>query len=74
MSVDPYRSPAQPERRDTGWDDLVWVARIVWVGSIVRTIVGVTYGERLGGELCLAAMLVIVLPRWCNRRAAEPPS
>jgi hypothetical protein len=70
MATSPYRTPAPRTEDHEGRADspilddgeLVPVFAIVWIGTILRVIQGLSRGETFGSELTLACFATIVLP------------
>jgi hypothetical protein len=65
-----------PSNEAVGDSDLVPVAIIFWIGSLVRVIAGAVSGEVFRTEATLALLCVICIPCWLlwSWACAEKPS
>jgi hypothetical protein len=57
----------EPPSSVHGDSDLVPIAIILWVGSVLRVVAGAVEGEVMGTEASLALLCVVLIPCWLLR-------
>jgi hypothetical protein len=57
-------TPEEPPSSVRGDSDLVPIAIVLWVGSVLRVVAGAVEGEVMGTEATAALLCVVLIPCW----------